>query len=201
MQLIVVSSDLQRFQHVFPQPDGRPGEYAIDLTLPAAGRYLLFDEFATSTGQDVVLRDTVTAAGVIGRTAHLVPDTGVRLVHGMRVELEGAGALTWGRPSRLTFLVTDPTSGLPLQLYPGAATHVAIVSDDGSWFLHTYGMTPGSGAMTMPMGSMPMSPANNAGPRIEFDPTFPGPGLYKIWGELEAVDRTVVTVDFVVEVH
>ena len=57
MHLIVVSRDLQPFQHVHPEPTGTAGEYRVEMTFPEPGTYLLFDEFTRASGATVVQRD------------------------------------------------------------------------------------------------------------------------------------------------
>jgi Cu+-exporting ATPase len=212
MHLVVVASDLARFQHLHPIPTGAPGEYAVDVRFPVAGSYQLFDEFATAAGQDVVLRDSVTVTGARPATVPLRSDSSPKVRGDYSVALLGAGDLLWGRPSRLTFSVTSAATGLPahnLRPYLGAAAHVSIVRQDASWFLHAHGMSPGSAPMTMGMG-LAAGPgaggghsdaAGEVGPRIDVEPAFPGPGLYKIWGQFEAPDGSVITADYVVRVH
>jgi Cu+-exporting ATPase len=211
MHLVVVSRDLRQFQHVHPAPAG-PGEYAVDVTFPTGGPYLLYDEFATAAGQDVVLRDSLTVAGPAPGAAPLAADTGPRVADGYRVELQGAGDVLWGRPASLAFVVEDAATGRPvtdLRPYLGAAAHVAIVGSGGDFFLHTHGSVPGTPPMTMGMaGRSPAERtaghpdgARSVGPRIEAPVTFPGPGLYAMWAQFEAPDGAVVTVDYVIPVH
>ncbi|HXM55759.1 MAG TPA: heavy metal translocating P-type ATPase [Candidatus Dormibacteraeota bacterium] len=191
MHLVVVSRDLGRFQHVHPLPNGRPGEYAVDVTFPAAGSYLLFDEFETARGQDVVLRDAVTVAGAPTPAAGLEPDTAPKVTGGYRVRLDGANDALWGRPTRLAFDVEDAATGRPaagLRPYLGAAAHVAIVGRDGAMFLHTHGMAG-------------MADMGAAGPHVEITPTFPGPGLYALWAQFEAPDGAIITVRYVLNVR
>jgi Cu+-exporting ATPase len=45
MHLIATRDDLGTFAHVHPEPTGRPGELAVDLTFPTAGRYIVNTEF------------------------------------------------------------------------------------------------------------------------------------------------------------
>jgi P-type Cu+ transporter len=208
MHLVVVSRDLGSFQHVLPAPAG-PGEYVADVVFPAPGVYLLFDEFATTGGQDVLVRDTVTVAGQPAAAVPLRADGAPKLLDGYRVSLLGAAGVLWGRPAPLTFEVKDARRGTPaanLRPYLGAAAHVSIVGQGGAYFLHTHGMAPGARPMTMPGMSMTMpapapAQAGPVGPRVEVDPTFPAAGLYKLWAQFELPDGTVVTADYVVQVR
>jgi P-type Cu+ transporter len=60
MHLIVVSEDLEQFQHVHPQPGTQAGTYSVDVTFPTAGTYLLYDEFTRASGEDLVEQDRLT---------------------------------------------------------------------------------------------------------------------------------------------
>jgi Cu+-exporting ATPase len=215
MHLVVVSRDLAQFQHLHPVPSVRAGEYAVDITFPAAGPYVLFNEFATGRGQDVLLRDSVVVAGPPASAGQLRPDVAAKVVRGYRISLLGATDVLWGRPTRLTFLIANASAGLPTYNflpYLGAAAHVAIVRADDGFFLHTHGTAPGSTQMTMGPGSGPMGggmsmqqghldASGDVGPRVEIAPAFPAPGLYKVWAQFELPDQSVVTVDYVVPVR
>jgi len=68
MHLIATREDLGTFAHAHPQPTGRPGQLAIDLVFPTAGRYVVNTEFRrqgqlSAAGHVVVMRaDAVTFA-------------------------------------------------------------------------------------------------------------------------------------------
>lgn len=157
MHLILVSADLQQFQHIHPEvtPDGA---YQVTTSLPAAGTYLLYDEFERD-GHTVLDQRELAIGGAATPTgpATLTPDWGPRTVAGYTVALSGPAAVKAGEAATFTFTVTQ--SGQPvtnLQPYLGAAAHVAIVSADGRSFVHTHGEAGDhthSGAMTAPAAS------------------------------------------------
>ena len=210
LHLIVVSRDLDRFQHVHPQPTGAPGEYALDVTFPAAGSYLLYAEFARANGQDIVQRDEVTVGGVGGSGASLAEDRAPKTVGAARVALRGPDAVAAGQEATLTFWLEDTETGAPLrdlQPYLGAPAHVVILSEDAGRFAHTHGeavggaLPPGHGAHAIGAPSTATHASHTAstyGPAILFRHTFPAPGLYKLWGQFQTGDGQVVTADFVV---
>jgi Cu+-exporting ATPase len=205
MHLIVVSQDLARFQHVHPMPTGQPGQYRVEVQFPAPGTYLLYDEFTRSTGQGLLQRDTLTVGGPaneISRASTLAEDRAPRLVDGMRVALQGAGAIRAGQEARLVFRLENPETGdgiADLQPYLGAPAHAVILSQDAETFVHTHGETSGASA-----GSHDASPDGHTdaqsayGPEIAIHHTFPAPGLYKVWGQFQAHDGRIITADFVV---
>jgi Cu+-exporting ATPase len=217
VHLIAVRSDLAHFQHVHPLPTDRPGEYALEVTFPEAGTYLLFAEFDRATRQTVLQRDTLVV-GAPSAGATLREDRAPKAVaDDLRVSLLGAGAVEAGREATLTLRAEDPRTGegvRDLQPYLGAPAHVVVLSADGQTFAHTHGEVPGApGAAVAHGGAAPgaagghdaggsgghdaVAGAHN-GPEIAFHHTFAQPGLYKVWGQFKNHHGQVVTVDYVV---
>jgi Cu+-exporting ATPase len=112
MHLIATRDDLGTFAHVHPEPTGAPGELAVDLTFPTAGRYVVNTEFRQQ-GQmsDVHQRQVVTVEG--DAPAPVVLTAGPRevVVDGVRVELGGDAVV--GERSDLHFAFTDARTGEP----------------------------------------------------------------------------------------
>lgn len=201
LHLIAVRRDLAIFQHVHPRPAGRPGEFAIDITFPAPGTYLLFGEFARAGGQRIVQRDELTVGAASGPPS-LVEDREAKAVDGVRVTLLGPDALPAGRASRLTLRIEDARTGegvRDLRPYLGAAAHVVILAEDGRTFGHTHGeATATEGEQAGRGGHGGHSSMNTRGPEIAFEHTFPAPGLYKLWGQFRTGEGHLATADFVV---
>ena len=64
MHLIATRDDLGTFAHVHPEPTGRPGEFAVTVTFPTAGRYDFHTEFARQGSMSNILdRHNITVAG------------------------------------------------------------------------------------------------------------------------------------------
>ena len=209
MHLIAVRRDLAQFQHVHPQPTGRPGEYDIELSFPSAGTYILYDEFARAGGQDILKRDELTVQYPSG-AASLVEDTRPKTVGNVRVSLHADGSLTAGSEARLIVQLADPATGRGLSTlkpYLGAAAHVVILTEDAGTFAHTHGESGGAGGhhgqATDAHGGHGGhgGQAGGIGPEIAFHHTFPAPGLYKVWGQFKTTDGQIVTADFVVRVN
>ncbi len=209
VHLIAVRRDLTHFQHLHPQPTGRPGEYALDVTFPEAGSYLLFAEFTRTTEQTVLLQDSLDVSGPSG-AAGLAEDRAPKVVAGdLRVALQGAGAVEAGREATLAFRIEDPRTGegvRDLQAYLGAPAHVVVLSADGQTFAHTHGEATGAGSHGAPGGRSDTGASHGGhtatgatyGPEIAFHHTFPRPGLYKVWGQFRDHHEQVVTADFVI---
>jgi P-type Cu+ transporter len=204
LHLIAVSQDLRQFQHVHPQPAGTPGEYAIDLSFPAPGSYLLFAEFERQGGQSILLQDRLNAGTQAAATAAttaaaaLVEDLAPKVLGDIRVTLHRAEAVSAGREAALTFRVEDARTGeaiRDLQPYLGAPAHVVILSQDARQFVHTHGEPVGADGKGDHSASAARGPF---GPDIAFHHTFPTPGFYKAWGQFQTRDGRVLTADFVV---
>ncbi len=206
MHLIVVSRDLGWFEHVHPLPAGRPGEYAVELTFPAAGTYLLFDEFVRASGQDVVQRDELVVGAPGGGPATLAEDRAPKVIGHTRVALRAA-ELRAGQTAQFSFRLEHAETGeavRDLKAYLGAPAHAVILSADGQTFQHTHGEQVGTGTANPDHGAHgghgQAAPTAQYGPEISVSHTFPAPGLYKVWAQFQDHDDRVITADFVVRV-
>jgi Cu+-exporting ATPase len=194
MHLVSMRDDLSGFQHLHPQPTGTPGEFGVDVTFPAPGRYVVNAEFRRRGAvSDVVYRQYLTVDGTASPVA-LVEDRSARIVDGIRIELHGEARV--GEPSDLQFSFSDADTGQPiadLQPYLSAAGHV-IVASQGLYMLdHAHGeATDASGSEIWPR------PGAEFGPEIELHHRFAAPGLYKLWGQFQTAQGEVITADFVV---
>uniref|UniRef100_UPI0038735E1A heavy metal translocating P-type ATPase n=1 Tax=Micromonospora yasonensis TaxID=1128667 RepID=UPI0038735E1A len=196
MHLIVVRDDLASFAHVHPTPTGRPGEFAVALTFPTPGRYVLHTEFRRR-GEltDVLQRHQVVVgdpAQVIHERAELSPRE--RVVDGVRVTLDGDAEVGG---SRFTFRFADAATGRPLtglRPYLAAAGHVVIMPTTGEGFAHEH-------AETLDADSRPVLalPGQTFGPDLDLHADFPRPGRYRLWGQFRLADGHVITVPFTVD--
>jgi P-type Cu+ transporter len=199
MHLILVSADLAHFQHVHPEL-GPDGAYAVTVTLPGAGTYLLYDEF--KRGERTVLdrRELAVGGAPAPAGAALAPDPGPQTVDGYTVALTAPEAVRAGERAEFTFTVTrDGQPVTDLQAYLGAAAHVAIVSADGRDFAHTHGEAGGHTHEAGGDHGGDAAPTAPFGPKVSFAHTFAQPGLHKVWGQFSH-NGTVITVPFVVAV-
>jgi Cu+-exporting ATPase len=208
MHLIAVRRDLAQFHHVHPQPTGQPGEYAIEVSFPTSGIYILYDEFTRASGQDILQRDELTVEEPSGPAA-LAEDTAPKTIGNVRVSLRADGDLTAGREARLIFQLADPTTGrglTTLKPYLGAAAHVVILTEDAGTFAHTHGESAGAGGQNSQAADAHSSHSGHGGhggavgigPEVAFQHSFPTPGLYKIWGQFQTADGQIITADFVI---
>jgi Cu+-exporting ATPase len=196
MHLIATRDDLGTFAHVHPQPTGEPGELAVDITFPTAGRYIVNTEFRRQGEMsDVHQRQQITVAG--DAPAPVVLTAGPRsvVVDGVRVELEGDA--TAGGRSDLDFTVTEAATGRPiddLQPYLAAAGHVVVMRADGQTFAHEHAEV--EDASGRPVFALP---GQTFGPELDVHAEFPTAGTYQLWAQFRVADGDVITVPFTVE--
>ncbi len=193
MHLIATRDDLGTFAHIHPQPTDRPGELAVDITFPTAGRYIINTEFRRQGEMaDLHDRQLITIAG--STPAPVVPLEGPRsvIVDGTRVQLDGNAKA--GGVSDLHFSVTDAADGRPvddLQPYLAAAGHIVIMRADGRTFAHEH-------AAVVDADGRPVFalPGTTFGPELDVHAEFPTAGIYQLWAQFRLADGTVITAPF-----
>jgi P-type Cu+ transporter len=195
IHLVVMRDDLTGFQHIHPQPTGTPGEFALDVVFPTAGRYALNSEFKRRGAlRDIAFRRVVAVEGVAPARADLREDRSAKVVGGVRVELHGDAHV--GEMSELEFVFSNAATGAPvrdLQPYLAAAGHVIVASE------HLYTIQHGHGEAKDAAGNeIWPRPGTKFGPEIGFHHRFAAPGLYRLWGQFQTADGQVLTVEFVV---
>ncbi|WIX92143.1 hypothetical protein [Amycolatopsis sp. DG1A-15b] len=165
LHLVVVRRDTAGFRHVHPElaPDGT---WSVPLTLPAAGSYRAFADFAPTGGKPMTLGADLSVAGNYQPVTHLPSRTAQ--VDGYTVEV--AGDLTAGKTSPLTLEVSR--AGVPvtdLQPYLGAYGHLVALREGDLAYLHVHPEgEPGDGKTA-------------AGPQIGFAAEVPSAGTYRLF--------------------
>ncbi|MGY1641252.1 heavy metal translocating P-type ATPase [Geodermatophilus sp. SYSU D00703] len=195
MHLIATRADLGTFAHVHPQPTGEPGQLAVDVTFPTAGRYVVNTEFRRQGEMgDVHSRQVVTVAGTAPEPATLAAGPRAVVVDGVRVELGGDAEA--GGVSDLDLSLTDADSGRPvddLQPYLAAAGHVVVVRADGATFAHEHAeVTDADGRPVFAL------PGQTFGPELDLHAEFPTAGTYRLWAQFRLADGRVITAPFTV---
>ncbi|WP_188195962.1 hypothetical protein [Nonomuraea sp. SYSU D8015] len=180
LHLIVVSRDLGSFRHVHPEmtPDG---VWSVKLTLPGAGAYRAFADFAPTGGSALTLGADLAVAGDYKPQA-LAQATRTATVDGYTVTLDGE--LTPGQSSRLTLKVSkDGKPVTDLQPYLGAYGHLVALRARDLAYLHVHpDGEPGDGK-------------TKAGPEIVFYAEVPSTGDYRLFLDFQH-DGEVRTADF-----
>jgi Cu+-exporting ATPase len=196
MHLIATRDDLSTFAHVHPRPTGRPGQLAVDITFPTAGRYIVNTEFRRQGEMgDVHQRQIITVAGTAPAPVTLAESPRIGVVDGVRVDLDGDAEV--GRRSDLHFSFTDAGTGRPiddLQPYLAAAGHIVVMRADGRTFAHEHAeVTDAAGRPVFAL------PGSVFGPELDVHAEFPTAGIYQLWAQFRLADGDLITVPFTVQ--
>ncbi|WP_328807616.1 hypothetical protein [Nonomuraea antri] len=175
LHFIVVSRDLTTFQHLHPElaPDGT---WSVKLTLPAAGPYRAFADFAPIGGSGVTLGADLLVPGD-HRPEPLPEVSRTATVDGYTVTLDGD--LVPGRAAKLTLTVgKDGEPVTDLQPYLGAYGHLVALRAADLAYLHVH-----------------PEESEQAGPEITFYAEAPSGGDYRLFLDFQH-DGEVHTADF-----
>jgi hypothetical protein len=180
LHFIVVNRDLGGFQHLHPALTGG-GVWSVPLTLPAAGTYRAFADFAPQGRQGLTLGTDLYAPGNYAPVP-LPAANRTATVDGYTVELDGA--LTPGTASKLTLKVSkDGRPVTDLEPYLGAYGHLVALRAGDLAYLHVHpDGEPGDGRTT-------------AGPEITFFAEVPSRGDYRMFLDFQH-EGTVHTAAF-----
>lgn len=198
MHFIATREDLGTFTHVHPEPTGKPGELAVEITFPTAGRYIINTEFRRQ-GQmsDVHQRQYLTVTGRAPAPVVLTPSPREVVVAGIRVKLTGDAHV--GERSDLHFAFTDAATGKiveDLQPYLAAAGHIVVMRADGTTFAHEHAEV--EDRRGRPVFALPGA---TFGPELDVHVQFHTAGTYQLWGQFRTGDGTLLTVPFTVDAH
>ena len=175
LHFVVVRRDGTDFQHVHPQMDAS-GTWRVPLTVPAAGVYRAFADFAPTGGPATTLGVDLFAPGDFQPTAHTPSRSSV--VDGYTVTLDGD--LHSGALSPLTLSVSRDGAPVVVQPYLGANGHLVALRDGDLAYLHVHPR------------------ADDApGSAVGFDAEVPSAGTYRLFFDFQ-VDGVVRTADFTV---
>jgi hypothetical protein len=134
MHFIVVRRDMTGFQHLHPteRPDGT---WSIPVSLPDAGSYRVFADFAVD-GTPHTLADDLTIDGTVRSRQLPAPVQSVD-VDGLRVSLTES-ATRAGEESELGFTVTREGRPVAVEDYLGAKGHLVALREGDLAFLHVH---------------------------------------------------------------
>jgi hypothetical protein len=185
LHLVVVRRDAAGFQHLHPVL-GSDGVWRVPLTLPAAGVYRAYADFAPTGGPALVLGLDLFAPGDFAPIGF--PPSRVAEVDGYQVRLDGE--LVPGGPSQVFATVSlNGAAVTDLEPYLGAFGHLVVLRQSDLAYLHVH-----------PAASAP-GPADRSGPGVAFTAEVPTPGGYRLFfdfqhgGVVRTAEFTVATGD------
>lgn len=181
--LIIVREGLDEFAHLHPTVD-ETGSMTATHMFAISGNYLVFLDHkpagkpaATAKAKLVIEGDSPPAPTLKANVPGTLIGDGLQAEVSMRVSAEKAQVVT--------FKVQD-SGGKPvsdLEPYLGAMGHLVVLSADGGQYVHAHPLTE-----TAPDG------------KVEFEVHFPGPGIYKGWGQFQRGGK-VFTIPAVMQVE
>ncbi|SFB05824.1 hypothetical protein SAMN05216266_104100 [Amycolatopsis marina] len=185
MHLIVVRRDTAEFQHVHPTM-AADGTWTVPLSVPMAGSYRAFADFAPTGGDAVTLGVDLAVPGDFRPVDHKPSATAN--VDGYQVRL--SGDLVPGQSSPVTATVTrNGRVVTDLRPYLGAYGHLVALRAGDLAYLHVHpDGVPGDGRTA-------------AGPGVTFHAEVPSAGTYRLFldfrheGEVRTAEFTVSTAD------
>lgn len=190
MHLIIVSEDLEFFNHVHPEYK-QNGRFEVMTQFPKAGKYALFSDYKPAGEKEQVslLKTEVPGNSVaVGKV-----DLNRNKTFGKtKADLVVSEAnVTAGKSVNLVFSLKDAATNQPvkdLQPYLGERGHLVIVKQSSPLteadYIHAHAH------------SMPNMPSGE----VHFMTQFPQPGKYKLWGQFNR-NGEIVTTDFWVNVN
>lgn len=188
MHLIVVSDDLQFFNHIHPIYKGQ-GRFAIQANFPQPGNYTLFSDYKPAGKAEQV---SVLKTQVPGNSPSVpkIDLTRTKTFGNTKANLTfSQPTLKAGQEVTLMFDLKQAQNNQPipdLQPYLGEMGHLVIVKQTSPLtrvdYIHAHAMK------------------NTPPGQIHFMTSFPQPGNYKLWGQFNRNGK-IVTTDFWVNVQ
>ncbi len=185
LHLLIIDPWLNDYQHVHPEPTGRPGDWSFAFTPRREGNYRVFADFtpvATARGLYASTDVQIGASGLPARyTMVLSHETSwVEERDGYRFALVPAVQPVQARkPVDLRLVITRPDGGrVPLGLVMGAFAHLVAFDEARSGFAHLH-----------PTETDPTKPPDATKPVLNFKITIPKAGSYVVWAQLNLAGR------------
>lgn len=187
MHLIVVSDDLQIFEHIHPNYQGQ-GRFTVQATFPQAGAYTLFSDYKPANQNEVVSVSKVTVPGTPPKTPVISFDRS-KTINTTQAILDIPSSIQAGQEVAVTFNLKDAATDQPvkdLQPYLGEQGHLVILRQSPSLaranYIHAHALR------------------DSATGQVRFITQFPEPGRYKLWGQFDR-NGEILTADFWVNVQ
>jgi hypothetical protein len=178
LHLVVVSRDLQRYQHVHPSR-AADGTWSVDLAPLGAGPARVFADFRATGGPALTLGADVIVPGTYEPPPP--PDESRRLeVDGFDVDL--VGALHGGDESPVEVRVSRDGAPVAVEPYLGADGHLVAVRAGDLAYLHVHPTDDGDGQEGT----------------VTFLVETPSNGRYRLFFDFQ-VDGVVHTADFTID--
>lgn len=167
VHLIIVREGLDEFAHIHPSIDAE-GKLSVEHTFPKAGVYHLFADYKSKGSSPSTARTTLNVSGDISAAPSLTPDVPGRIQgNGLQADV-GVETRDSAQIASFKILDSEGNAVTDLQPYLGAMGHLVVISESGADYVHAH----------------PLDSKSDGGV-VEFEVHFPGPGIYKAWGQFQ----------------
>ena len=188
IHLIIVSDDLQNFNHIYPIYKGN-GRFEVQANFPSPGGYTLFSDYKPAGKAEQV---SVLKAQVPGQSPapSKIDPTTTKTLGDTKASLKlSQTTLKAGQEVHLIFNLQDAVTNQPLndlQPYLGERGHLVILKQSlpltKNDYIHAHALK------------------DTLVGEVHFITRFPQPGNYKLWGQFNRNGK-IVTADFWVNVE
>lgn len=182
MHLIVVSDNLQFFNHLHPRYEGN-GRFTVEAKLPLPGNYTLFSDYKP-TGKSTQVSTLKAQVSGESSSSPNVNFKRSQIFNNTKVDLQlPSETVKAGEEVAVTFNLVgaDNQPVTNLQPYMGELGHLVIVRQGTSLtsadYIHAHAVK------------------NQIPGQVKFMTSFPEPGLYKLWGQFNR-NGEIITADF-----
>jgi hypothetical protein len=197
LHLLIVSKDLQFFDHVHPDL-AADGTFTISYTFPYGGDFLLFTDATPAGAGQQVLSAPLHVQGPAAPSGAYRPDPSRPLsgsFGGMEISIAPRHQpVRAHEDNELVFTLRrrgEPVTDLAPWL--GALGHLVLIHEDGETFVHSHP------ADRVDAAGNPL-PQNG---QVPFWIRFPKAGVYRLWAQFNtgtAAEPRIVTADFALRV-
>ena len=184
MHLIIVSDNLQFFNHIHPEYNKSKGSFTINTIFPYAGNYTLFSDYKPQGKSEQISVLKAKVSGTIQPSIGEIDFNTSKEFEQTKVNLKLANdQIKSGEKTTLIFELKDQNNQpiKDLKPYLGERGHLVIIRDSKnltkSDYIHVHPIK------------------NKSNNELQFMTTFPQSGKYKIWGQFSRNGK-VITADF-----
>ena len=188
MHLIVVSNDLEHFDHLHPDYKEN-GRFEVSAKFPTPGEYTLFSDYKPTGQKESLSLTNISIPGSVPLPKNLSKYEETKTLSDTKVNLNlSAPTIKAGKDIKLTFDLKDNKNQTikDLQPYLGEKGHLLIIKSSSpltaSDYIHAHAIK------------------NTTGENIEFHTNFPKSGTYKMWMQFKHNGK-IKTADFWVNVE
>lgn len=185
LHLLIIDPSLNDYQHVHPEPSGKPGEWMFAFTPSAGGTYRIFADFTpAATGRGLYASADLEVSGAPGTMGafNSTAPLGLEQVRGdLRFSLTpGQQPVRANQPIDLKFAVRqDSGSNVALEPLMDAFAHMVAFDETRSGFAHLHPMEDGTQVPDLKQ------------PVLNFKFTIPSPGRYVIWAQVKVAGEEI----------